>query len=89
VQGVTVVGEDEPRGQRGLHKDEAVAIDSVDVPKGQGVQAREEDDALKKGFKIKKLLVMRDMYVTCNSLWSRGNRVQAPRQRSTPVGRQG
>lgn len=46
VQGVTVVGEDEPRGQRGLHKDEAVAIDSVDVPKGQGVQAREEDDAL-------------------------------------------
>ncbi len=51
MQGVTVVGEDEPRGQRGLQEDEAVAVDSVDMPKGQGVQAREEDDTLQKGFK--------------------------------------
>lgn len=42
VQGVTPVGEDEPRGQRGLQAGEVVAEDSVDVPSGQGVQARAE-----------------------------------------------
>ncbi len=46
VQGVTPVGDDEPRGQRGLQAGEEVAEDSVDVPSGQGVQARAEGNEL-------------------------------------------
>ena len=46
VQGVTPVGDDEPRGQSGLQAGEVVAEASVDVPGGQGVQARAEGDEL-------------------------------------------
>ena len=46
VQGVTPVGDDEPRGQSGLQAGEVVAKASVDVPGGQGVQARAEGDEL-------------------------------------------
>lgn len=45
-QGVMDVGEEEPRGHKGLHAAEAVAEDSVDVPTGQGVHTRAEVEEL-------------------------------------------
>ncbi len=46
-QGVTPVGEEEPGGHSALHVAEAVAGVSVDVPGGQGVQERAEEEALR------------------------------------------
>jgi hypothetical protein len=40
---MTVVGEEEPRGQRGLQAAEVVDVASVDVPGGQVVHARAEE----------------------------------------------
>ncbi len=45
-QGVMDVGEEEPRGHKGLHAAEAVAEASVDVPTGQGVHTRAEVEEL-------------------------------------------
>jgi hypothetical protein len=42
------VGEEEPRGHKGLHAAEAVAEASVDVPTGQGVHTRAEVEELNK-----------------------------------------
>ena len=42
-----MVGDEEPRGHRGLQRGEVVAGDSVDMPGGQGVHARDEFEELR------------------------------------------
>jgi hypothetical protein len=46
VQGWTAVGEEEPGGHRGLQAAVVVAGASVEVPGGQVVHAREEEEEL-------------------------------------------
>ncbi len=46
AQGVTLVGEKEPTGHSGLQMADEAAGNSVDIPEGQGVQERADEDEL-------------------------------------------